>query len=223
MVTNRPANALKRPGVPGAPVKNRKPPGLRLPDGSLFYRKYWGWRFAEHGSAPVVYHARRQKWSAFARNPLKWHEMPFAGWDRGRKRQPTQTQNRTARRLPGFVRGDKPSPSSPTAMPPPPRGRLQAMPESLPSRQRRPLGGAVERSETEGVSAGKLPQSKPDGFASSLGEGASGETGHFALEQGAFPPCQRPHPRGGCLRSRLGEFPGRWDDLKWLPLRSSHN
>ena len=27
----------------------------------------------------------------------------------------------------------------------------------------------------------ELPQSKPDGFASSLGEGASGETGYFAV------------------------------------------
>ena len=27
----------------------------------------------------------------------------------------------------------------------------------------------------------ELPQSKPDGFDSSLGEGASGETGHFTV------------------------------------------
>ena len=52
----------------------------------------------------------------------------------------------------------------------------------------------------------ELPQSKPNGFASSLGEGASGETGSFAVELETFPPCQRPHLRGGCLRSRLGEF-----------------
>ena len=38
--TNRPANALKRPGAPDAPAKNRKPPGLRLPDGFLLYRNY---------------------------------------------------------------------------------------------------------------------------------------------------------------------------------------
>lgn len=38
--TNRPANALKRPGAPHAPAKNRKPPGLRLPDGFLLYRNY---------------------------------------------------------------------------------------------------------------------------------------------------------------------------------------
>ena len=37
---NRPANALKRPGAPYAPAKNRKPPGLRLPDGFLLYRNY---------------------------------------------------------------------------------------------------------------------------------------------------------------------------------------
>ena len=76
----------------------------------------------------------------------------------------------------------------------------------------------------------ELPQSKPDGFASSLGEGASGvpptsvlalsvtcgasspkgrasgETGDFAIYPITFPPCQGPHLRGGCLRSRLGEF-----------------
>ena len=135
-----------------------------------------------------------------------------------------RTQKGTAAQQTGGVRSrGLPLPSKPAALPPSPRGRLQAMPESLPSRQRRPLGVAVERSETEGVSAGKLPQSKPDGFASSLGEGASGETGHFALEQGAFPPCQRPHPRGGCrANARLGEFPGRWDDLECAPLRSAH-
>ena len=37
---------------------------------------------------------------------------------------------------------------------------------------------------------GKLPQSKPDGFASSLREGASGETGNFALEPETVPLCQ---------------------------------
>ena len=46
----------------------------------------------------------------------------------------------------------------------------------------------------------KLPQSKPDGFASSLGEGASGAPGHFALEPVTLPPCQRPHLRGGWHR-----------------------
>lgn len=39
-VTNRPANALKRPGVTGHTRKNRKPPGLRYPDGFLLYRNY---------------------------------------------------------------------------------------------------------------------------------------------------------------------------------------
>ena len=52
----------------------------------------------------------------------------------------------------------------------------------------------------------ELPQSKPDGFDSSLGEGASGAPANFALEPETVPLCQRPHPRGGCLRSRLGEF-----------------
>ena len=35
---------------------------------------------------------------------------------------------------------------------------------------------------------------------------ASGETGDFAIYPITFPPCQGPHLRGGCLRSRLGEF-----------------
>ena len=52
----------------------------------------------------------------------------------------------------------------------------------------------------------ELPQPKPDDFAGSLGEGASGETVHFAIQPETVPPCQRPHPRGGCLRSRLGEL-----------------
>ena len=77
---------------------------------------------------------------------------------------------------------------------------------------------------------GRTPSVKACGFASSLGEGASGvpptsvlalsvtcgasspkgrasgETGDFAIYPITFPPCQGPHPRGGCLRSRLGEF-----------------
>ena len=42
----------------------------------------------------------------------------------------------------------------------------------------------------------ELPQSKPDGFASSLEEGASGAHANFALEPEAVPLCQRPHLRG---------------------------
>ena len=53
----------------------------------------------------------------------------------------------------------------------------------------------------------ELPQSKPDGFASSLGEGASGAPTNFALEPETVPLCQGPHPRGGCrANARLGEF-----------------
>ena len=48
----------------------------------------------------------------------------------------------------------------------------------------------------------ELPQSKPDGFASSLGEGASGAPGNFAFEPETVPLCQRPHPRGGCRAQR---------------------
>ena len=55
----------------------------------------------------------------------------------------------------------------------------------------------------------ELPQSKPDGFASSLGEGASGAPGNFALEPGTLPLCQRPHLRGGCRAQRdWGSFLG---------------
>ena len=43
---------------------------------------------------------------------------------------------------------------------------------------------------------GELPQSKPDGFASSLGEGASGVSANFALQPETVPSCQRPHLRG---------------------------
>ena len=49
----------------------------------------------------------------------------------------------------------------------------------------------------------ELPQSKPDGFDSSLGEGASGETGHFTVLPETLPPCQRPHPRGGWHRAAM--------------------
>ena len=51
-----------------------------------------------------------------------------------------------------------------------------------------------------GAAGDKLPQSKPDGFDSSLGEGASGETGDFAIQPATLPSCQRPHLRGGWLR-----------------------
>ena len=49
----------------------------------------------------------------------------------------------------------------------------------------------------------ELPQSKPDGFDSSLGEGASGETGHFTVLPETLPPCQRPHLRGGWHRAAM--------------------
>ena len=48
---------------------------------------------------------------------------------------------------------------------------------------------------------GPIPEGA--GFASSLREGASGETGNFALEPGSVPPCQRPHPRGGWHRAAM--------------------
>ena len=55
----------------------------------------------------------------------------------------------------------------------------------------------------------ELPQSKPDGFASSLGEGASGAPANFTLEPETVPLCQRPHLRGGWHRVAMtgGVFP----------------
>ena len=37
-------------------------------------------------------------------------------------------------------------------------------------------------------------------------EGVTSAQAHFTLQPETLPPYQRPHPRGGCLRSRLGEF-----------------
>ena len=48
----------------------------------------------------------------------------------------------------------------------------------------------------------KLPQPKPDDFAGSLGEGASGETVHFAIQPETVPPCQKPNPLS--LSARFG-------------------
>ena len=70
--------------------KNRKPPGLRLPDGFLLYRNYGNDIFSECFSAPALYHPWRKKESRFARILQKWLEMPFTGRNCGRKRPPTQ-------------------------------------------------------------------------------------------------------------------------------------
>ena len=48
----------------------------------------------------------------------------------------------------------------------------------------------------------RLPQSKPDGFASSLGEGASGVSANFVLQPETVPSCQRPHLRGRLQQRR---------------------
>ena len=42
-------------------------------------------------------------------------------------------------------------------------------------------GGGAEHLASPQHRGGELPQSKPDGFASSLGEGASGAPANFAL------------------------------------------
>ena len=52
----------------------------------------------------------------------------------------------------------------------------------------------------------ELPQTKPDGFASSLWEGASGAPGNFALEPETMSPCQRPHLRGGWHRAQRDDW-----------------
>ena len=46
---------------------------------------------------------------------------------------------------------------------------------------------------------GELPQSKPDGFASSLGEGAFGMAGKFPVKLQSFRVCSL--PRGELSRS----------------------
>ena len=51
----------------------------------------------------------------------------------------------------------------------------------------------------------ELPQSKPDGFASSLGEGASGATGSFALEPETVSLPLKPSPTGGRWRAAPDE------------------
>ena len=62
----------------------------------------------------------------------------------------------------------------------------------------------------------KLPQSKPDGFASSLGEGASGETRKFAIKPETFPLRQRPPPQAHYVR----QLPqGDAFALCWKPYR----
>ena len=82
----------------------------------------------------------------------------------------------------------------------------------------------------------ELPQAKPDGFASSLWEGASGAPANFALQPETLPLCQRPHLRGRlpplrgkmspqvtkrgiCRRRRLGEF--RQEPLQSLLRKAS--
>ena len=55
----------------------------------------------------------------------------------------------------------------------------------------------------------KLPPSKPDGFASSLPEGASGETGHFAVQPGGGDDWECAPLRGEsfCLPSACKDAP----------------
>ena len=50
----------------------------------------------------------------------------------------------------------------------------------------------------------ELPQSKPDGFASSLGEGAFGIAGKFAVKLQTFRVCSL--PLGGAVAQRLRGF-----------------
>ena len=53
----------------------------------------------------------------------------------------------------------------------------------------------------------ELPQSKPDGFASSLGEGAFGMAGKFAAQAQSLRAC--PLPLGGAVAQRLRGYKWR--------------
>ena len=68
----------------------------------------------------------------------------------------------------------------------------------------------------------KLPQSKPDGFDSSLGEGASGAPSNFVLEPETLPLCQGPISEGAVERMRdWGSFlEGEGTDYVLRPLFS---
>ena len=54
---------------------------------------------------------------------------------------------------------------------------------------------------------GKLPQSKPDGFDSSLGEGAFGTAVQFAAQAQSLRAC--PLPLGGAVAQRLRGYKWR--------------
>ena len=94
----------------------------------------------------------------------------------------------------GGVSADTPSGS--LRSPAPPRGRLCAMPETL-------------SLPPKAVPLGKVASPQ------AMTEGVNSAQAHFALKLQTFPLCQRPHPRGGCRRRRLGEF-------RQLPSQSAH-
>jgi len=57
--------------------------------------------------------------------------------------------------------------------------------------------------------AGQTPSVKPCGFATSLSEGGSGETGSFAPEPEALPPGKAPSLRGLSPQATGGVCPKR--------------
>ena len=80
-----------------------------------------------------------------------------------------------------------PLPSSPAAMPP--------APHSVATRHLSPAGESLSKGTA------KLPQSKPDGFASSLWEGAFGMAVQFPAKPQSLRAC--PLPLGGAVAQRL--------------------
>ena len=58
------------------------------------------------------------------------------------------------------------------------------------------LSQYVSLLDTKSPGAGRTPSVKPCGFATSLSEGGSGETGSFAREPEALPPGKAPSLRG---------------------------
>ena len=92
-------------------------------------------------------------------------------------------------------------------------GNFAIYPVVLPLlRKPSPLGGKVAANivsrRMRGTGKQQLavrPHQSP-AVTASPDRGKPSGTANFAVYPVALPPCQGPHPRGGCLRSRLGEF-----------------
>ena len=71
------------------------------------------------------------------------------------------------------------------------------------------LSQYVSSLDTKSPGAGRTPSVKPCGFATSLSEGGSGETGSFAPEPGALPMRKAPSLRGLSPQATGGVCPKR--------------